>query len=288
MENKENRIKAGKIAADAREFGKTLCKEGAKYLDVAEKIEAKIEELGGKPAFPVNISVNDLAAHYTPNSDDESVMKKGDLVKIDVGAHIDGEIGDTAASVEIGTDKYEKLIKAAQEALDNAVKIVKPGVKLCEIGKIIQETIESHGYVPISNLSGHGVGVYDVHCKPTIPNYDNGDESILEEGDVVAIEPFATTGTGKVKTGKPSGIYGLSDVKPVRLQSVKKVLEYIINNFKTMPFCARWIRLPNVNFALRVLEKEGIIRQYEELPEESKGIVSQAEHTLIVGHGVIT
>ena len=276
-------IKAGKICREAREFAKEICKENKTHLEVVEKIEEKIIKLGGKPAFPVDLSVNHIAAHQSPGVDDEKVLNKEDLIKIDIGVHVNGCIADTAVTVEIGSNKYKNLIKASEEALKEAVKLAIPGIKLREVGFAIQEKINEFGFLPITNLSGHGLDLYEVHTKPTVPNYDNGDENKLIEGMYIAIEPFATTGVGQVKDGKPAGIYRLANKKPVRIESVRRLLEYIEKEFKTLPFSPRWIKhLSNYQFALRILEQQEIIKQYTELPEKGNGMVSQAEHTVFV------
>mgnify|MGYP001606222000 CR=1 FL=1 len=288
MENYSGHIKAGKIAAKAREWGKSLFREGTKVLDIAEAVENKTRELGAKPGFPCCISVNSIAAHYSPFVNDDLILKKGDLVKFDMGTQINGKVADTACTIEIGTSKYSKLIEASEKALEAAINVVKPGVKIREIGAAIEKTIKGYGFQAITNLNGHGLGDYIVHDDPTIPNYDNGDETVLEEGQAIAIEPFATTGVGKVKDGRGCGIYALINKKPTRLSGARQVIEFIEKEFKTLPFSCRWIKVPGAMFILNQLEKEGIIKQYTQLPEISKGLVSQAEHSLIVGHGVIT
>ena len=283
-------IKSGEIARKAREYGRTLVKENAKYLDIAEKIEAKIVELGGKPAFPVDVSVNHVAAHDCPLYNDERVIKKGDLVKLDLGVHVNGKVTDTAVTVEIG-DKYKKLIESSESALQNAIKIIKPGVKIREIGKVIQDTITSYGFSPVKNLSGHSVGDYEVHAGLTIPNYDNGNENVLEKDMIIAIEPFSTNGEGKIQDGKLSEVYGLINLKNIRDSFSREVLKFINEEYKTLPFCARWLIKKfglRARLALKNLESNGIIKQYYQLPEVSKGYVSQAEVTLVVGGEVLS
>ncbi|MDP4012645.1 MAG: type II methionyl aminopeptidase [Candidatus Nanoarchaeia archaeon] len=289
MKFDQDYIEAGKISEKAREYGKKLIKEGAKARDVANAVEAKIIELGGKPSFPVDISINGMAAHACPGPEDETIFQKGDLVKLDMGAHVNGKVTDTAVTVEVSTNNWEKLIEASAKALENAEKLLKPGVKINEIGKVISETIKSYGYKPIINLNGHGIGEYEVHTKPTIPNYDNGDTTELKEGQTIAIEPFATVGVGLVKEGKPSGIYEILNLRPTRSQAARKVLEFIQKNYQTLPFCTRWLsKIPGYKFALRTLEQEKIIYQFAELPEKSNGITSQAEHSFMIGHGRLT
>lgn len=279
MDDWEN---AGKIAGEALEFGKKLVKVDASLLEVADKIEAKIVELGGKPAFPVNISLNYIAAHYAPFIGDETKFAAGDLVKIDVGAHVNGAIGDTAATISLGGN--EELVKATKEALTAAIRIFTPGTKLKDIGAVIQEKINRLGFTPIVNLSGHGLDLYNLHAGITVPNYDNGDKRELQDGQILAIEPFATNGEGKVIEGKPSGIYRLEQIKPVRDANARKVLSFIAEEYKTLPFAKRWVvkKFPTASFAIRVLESSGVLQQYPQLPEKTKALVSQAEHTVKV------
>ena len=280
----DNWIKAGKITAECIELGRGMVKVGVKLLDVAEAIEKKIIDSGARPAFPVNISINEVAAHDTPSIDDGRVFCEGDLVKIDIGVCVEGAIGDAAVSVDLGD--HEKLIKASEEALKEAIKVVKLGVELREIGKKIDEVIGGFGFKPIRNLSGHGLDLYKIHTGMSIPNYDNKDNRELEEG-YVAIEPFATTGGGKVVEGKGSGIYRLQSKKNTRTGLARDLLKFISKEYGEMPFAKRWLKgRKGLDFALNVLEKEGILYQYPLLVEGSKGIVSQAEHSLFVGEEV--
>ena len=286
----EDYIRSGEICKKARDYGVVLLKEGALFVDIAEKIEERIRELRGEPAFPVDIGINHLAAHDSPRFNDERVLKSGDVVKLDIGVHINGAVTDTAVTVEIKTARYEKLIESAEKALKEAIKIAKPGVSVREIGKVIRKTIESYGFVPILNLSGHRVDLYQVHMLPSIPNFDNGDDTCLEDGQVFAIEPFATTGAGKIIEGKPAGIYTLIQQKNIRDLFARNVLNFISERYKTLPFSERWLIKQfgqRVKFSLLSLEREGIIKQYTILPEKEKGQVAQAERTLIIGKGVI-
>lgn len=275
--------KAGKAAAEVLEYGRKLVKVGVPLLEVAEKIDEKIISLEVKPAFPVNISINHIAAHYSPYPDDKTLFQEGDLVKLDVGVHIDGAIGDTACTIDLGD--HEDMVKAANEALNEALKMFVPGTNIGEIGKVVQNIINSYNLTPIINLSGHQVEKYNLHSGITIPNYDNGDPNKLEEGQVFAVEPFATTGEGKIIDGKPSGIYRLDNVKPVRDPKIRKIIQFMAEEYKELPFAKRWIvkKFPNANFALTLLENQGVLYQYPHLSEKTKGLVSQAEHTVIVG-----
>ncbi|HLD12481.1 MAG TPA: type II methionyl aminopeptidase [Candidatus Nanoarchaeia archaeon] len=284
----EDHIEAGRIAKKVREWGKSLFKEGEKLLDIAETVENKIREEGAQPAFPTCLSLNGLAAHFTPRINDPLTLTKGDVVKFDMGVHVNGKVADTACTLEIGTNNHTKLIEASKEALDNAIKIMKPGVVLRDIGKVISKTITSKGYTPIINLSGHGVSDYIVHDDPSIPNYDNKDETTLTEGQSIACEPFATTGQGMVKDGKPCGIYMIINKKNVRSEQARQLIKYLETTFNTLPFTPRCVKTPGAMILINQLEREGILKQYTQLPERSNGMVSQAEHTIIIGHGQIT
>lgn len=279
----EKWIEAGKIAGEALEYGRSLIKEDVSILEVADKVEAKILELGAKPAFPVNISINEVAAHVIPKYNDESRIKKDDMVKLDVGVHIDGFIGDTALTIDLGSNP--ELVKASQEALEEAIKITQIGTKINEIGRVIQEVIQSYGFSPIKNLSGHSIEKYIQHAGMTIPNFDNGNKMELKKNQIIAIEPFATNGMGAIFEGKQSGIYKLENVKNIRNMTAREVLGFIIDEYKELPFAKRWLIKKfglKAGLALNTLEREKIIYQFSELPEKNKGLVSQAEHTLLI------
>lgn len=287
IEGLEQYRKAGKITSQAREYGIGLIKAGASLNDVCQKIEDKIISLGGKPAFPAQVSLNEIAAHYCSTPDDKTVFMENDLAKLDIGVHVDGYVADTAVSIDLSKDKrHEKLIKAAEDALQNAIKAVKPGTKIGKIGRIIQDTITKQGFSPVRNLGGHGVGKFIVHGPPSIPNIDTGDERELEEGMVFAIEPFASTGAGIVYERENANVFMLVGKKGVRNMITRQVLVEI-EKFDGLPFTERWlvkrgISLPKINYALKELDNLGMLKKFPPLPDKSKGLVSQAEHTLIV------
>ena len=271
---------AGRILAEVREEAKEKIKEGVLLLEVAEFVETSIREKGAEPAFPCNISRNEEAAHATPSIDDKTVFGK-DVVKLDIGTHIDGYIGDSAVTVDL-SGEHEGLVKASEAALNEAIKIIRDGVTTVEIGEVIENAIREHGYKPVVNLTGHGLIRYDAHAPPAIPNvkYEHG--IILKENDVIAIEPFATDGAGKVAEHGNAEIYSLIKSKPVRLKEAKKLLG-VIKNYQGLPFAKRWLPRERLDLALRTLEStKGILRDYPILKEEENGLVSQAEHTLIV------
>ena len=272
---------AGRILAEVREEAVERIKEGVSLLEVAEFVENSVREKGAEPAFPCNISRNDEAAHATPAIDDKTVFGK-DIVKLDIGTHIDGYIGDSAVTVDLSGNN-DGLVKASEAALNEAIKIIRDGVSTVEIGETIENTIREQGYKPVVNLTGHGLLKYNSHAPPAIPNvkYEHG--VILRENDVVAIEPFATDaqGAGKVAESGNAEIYSLIKAKPVRLREAKKLLEEI-KKYQGLPFAKRWLPRERLDMALRTLKNMGVLRDYPVLREEGKGLVSQAEHTVIV------
>jgi len=288
---KQKILEAGKIASQVRQFAKTIIKKDVPLLEIAEKIEAKIIELKGKPAFPVNTSINEIAAHYTPSHDDET--KASGLLKIDFGVHVDGFVADTAMSFDLeNSEENKKLIEASQESLNKILKKIKPKITTSEIGKTIQETIESKGFIPIINLSGHSIEKYELHSGITIPNVIDSKNIELEEG-LYAIEPFATLSSagGKVNDGKPSGIYSFIQRKPVRSPNARKILDFIEKEYSTLPFCSRWIikKFGAASIlALRELENSGSLHHFNQLVESTKSKVSQAEHTILIEKDKVT
>lgn len=275
----EKYVKAGRIAAKVRDEAVKRVKIGASILEVATFIEQRIVEEGGRLAFPVNISLNEQAAHATPTADDPSVFGE-DVVKIDIGVHVDGYIGDTAVTVDL-TGSVGELVKASKEALDAAIETLHGGAGTGEIGGVIEETISSHGYKPVVNLTGHGLMQYVQHAPPSIPNVRVEHGVVLEAGDIIAIEPFATDGAGKVVEGRLKEIYHLVALKPVRYPDARKLLEQI-QTYETLPFARRWLTGRRVDFALKQLERAGVIAGYPVLQDADGGLVSQAEHTVII------
>src|SRR3989344_5777440 len=244
MENEKDWIKAGQIVAQVRDFAKTIIKDGTSLQETTELIEKKIFDLGGKTGFPPDLSINDVAAHYSCLTNETTVFKTGDLVKIDLGVHVNGAIADTACTICVDSNENKELIEASDKALQEAIRILKPGLKVNEIGKV------------------------------------------LTEDRVIAIEPFASTGVGLVSEGKLSEVYAIINKRPTRSPIVREVLKYIEEEFKTMPFAKRWIAKKfgpgKAQIALTTLERENILYQYPILVEKSQGLVSQAEHSILI------
>ncbi|MFA5313643.1 MAG: type II methionyl aminopeptidase [Methanomassiliicoccales archaeon] len=279
--------KAGAIAGEARELGISMVDEGVKLVDVANEIEALIIKRGAIPAFPTNICINQIAAHFTPNNNDTGVFHVGDVVKVDCGAHVDGYIGDTAKTVEVRTKNWQGLIEASSRALRMAIDMIGEGTPVGTIGATVKGSIVESGYRPVSNLNGHEVKRYNLHAGLSIPNIDDGSKDRIRSDMTIAIEPFATNGHGYVGNSKPGNIYRFIRDRPVRDERAAKFFENIKTEFKSLPFCERWCDKfdPQANHQLKVLLRHGVISSYAILTEIEDAVVSQTEHTVIVLNG---
>ncbi|WP_406656170.1 type II methionyl aminopeptidase [Methanolobus sp. ZRKC2] len=276
----EKYFEAGRILSQVRSEAKERITVGASMLEVAEFVENRAVELGADgSAFPCNLSRNDEAAHATPYADDETLFGE-DVVKLDLGVQIDGYIADSAVTVDL-TGDYGDLVRASEAALYAAIDNVKSGANTADIGAVIEDTITSLGFKPISNLTGHGLSRYVPHSPPSIPNRRIGKGSVLKTGDIIAIEPFATDGVGKVVDGTLTEIFQVVKSKPVRLPAARQLLKEL-EPYKTLPFAKRWFKTEKLDFALMQLEKAGIVHSFPVLKEADGGMVSQAEHTVIV------
>ncbi len=276
-------LKAGKIAQELRKYAREIAVKNRSLFEIATLIDDKITELGAKPAFPVNLSINEIAAHYTPSYGDSGVAHG--LLKIDIGISVDGYIADTAFSVDLDNDETnKKLIEAAEDAVKVSVFEFGIGKELTSIGGKISEAISKHGFTSIANLSGHSIERFVVHAGWTVPNYDSGQTDVLEEG-LYATEPFATNGNGRVRDGGRSGIYRIDGEGAVRDKFAREVLTWIMDEYKTLPFASRWVYKKfgaRGSLAMRQLEQAGVLYQYPQLIEVSGGKVAQAEHTVLL------
>lgn len=279
--------KAGEIASESVRYAKSFINPGMILLEIAEKIESKIKELGGEVAFPVNLSVNEIAAHYTPSPEDAT--KAEGLLSVDIGVAVSGFIADTAFSLDLTPDKrFEEMINLNKEVLNEVLKKAENGMKVMDVGEIIQSKLEDYNkknstkFSIIKNLTGHSLGENMIHSGLTIPNFRNNNSGVLE--GAIAIEPFLTTGQGEVYESSPSEIFMLQRSGSVRDAEARKILNFIAENYKTRPFCRRWIEsagFKKVNFTLSLLVRQGILHNFPVLIERSKAPVSQEEHTIL-------
>lgn len=294
QEEKQHKVeslkKAGNIAKEVKQFIKPKIKVGKNALEIIEATESKILELGGAMAFPVNLSINHIAAHYTsPLRDDGLSIEENDLVKIDVGVHIDGYIVDTAFSVNFNPDEsLQNIIQATEVAVDAAKMMAKPKVNTREIGKKIESIIKGFKYNPIKELGGHQTERWIVHGKKALPELGNQKGDIMEEGDVFAVEIFASTGEGSVHLTNNSFIYELNPYSgrvPLRRKTSKQILGHINKNYKTLPFAERWLAKEfrmGVAFGLQELVKQNKLKAHYVLAENKGAFVAQSEETILI------
>ncbi len=294
MEKEEikKQLKAGRIHWQAMQKAKKLLQPNSPLFEAAEEIEEFIRKKSDGCAFPVNLSLNENAAHQTPGWNDKATLKEGDLLKVDIGVHVDGRIADGAFSIN-HSGEWSSLIEASEHALKNAFALLKKNPSIGEIGSAIQKSIESRGFKPVQNLTGHGLKKFVQHAPPSIPNIERNDERKLEENEAYAIEPFATNGKGFIHEGSEANIYALDEPHAVRNAHARKILKHVTENYKTLPFAERWLyrELKLSDFALKIglkqLLREKCIKSFPILREKKGAMVSQAENSFIKSEGRI-
>ena len=278
----EDYLKAGKIAGEVRENVRKKNWVGSTLAEICEYVESEIIKRGAKCAFPVNTSLNEVAAHYTAEPNDPKTVSDADLVKIDLGAQVNGYIADTAVTVNYDP-QYDSLVQAAENALQAAMSMIKVGVKSKDVGRKIQNTIMDMGFKPIANLSGHSLDQYTIHAGKTVPNMWTIGSFSFSENEAFACEPFVTTknALGFVRNGKIKNIYALVSRKKTKDDEADKLLEYIWNNFNMLPFALRWIvkewEEKEARKMLDFLIKKKVVKAYAILVEANGKTVAQAE-----------
>ena len=282
----EKFTESGKILAMARSYVKSMQIRGRKVVDVCEEVEAKIREFGGKPAFPCNVGINEVAAHYTSPWDDASLVPDGSIVKVDFGVELDGFATDTAMPVSL-SPAYDSMIIAAEAALQEAVSAVAPGRKLSDVGGVVEKCIERYGFKPIRNLTGHKITRYNLHAGKSVPNVAGIESGRFEIGEVYAIEPFVTyrNADGAVTDGDAAYIYRLVKTKGAKSEDANRLIEYIRDTYHTLPFASRWIHNSwrDGKFeAFDELVSRRCVVGYPVLVEVSGQPIAQAEHTVLV------
>jgi len=282
----EDYLKAGKIAGEVRENVRKKDWIGSTLEEICEYVESEIIKRGAKCAFPVNTSLNEVAAHYTAEPNDPKTVSDSDLIKIDLGAQINGYIADTAVTVNYDS-QYDSLVQAAENALEAAMSMIKSGVKSKDVGRKIQNTIMDMGFKPIANLSGHSLDQYTIHAGKTVPNMWSIGSFDFSEDVAYACEPFVTAknGLGFVRNGKIKNIFAMSSRKRTKDDEADKLLEFIWDNFNMLPFALRWIvkewEEKEARRLLDILIKKKTVKAYAILVEASGKTVAQAEHTFI-------
>lgn len=285
-EDYKKQQRAGKIAKEVREEIKRTVKEGMPIIDICEKAESLIRTKGGKVAFPCNVSVNEIAAHYTSPPKDKQTIPEKALVKVDIGVHVDGLIADTATTVCFDPE-YEAMVNTAEEALKTAVEILRPGLAITQFGTTIQKVIKTRGFKPVSNLTGHLIRPYIIHAGKSLPNVFSLSTSRIKEGEVYGVEPFVTVtnADGRVENLREAYIFRYVKNKSLQNPYAKQILKYIETNFKTLPFTERWLtkfmESSNYKKAFAELLSSKSVMSYPVFIEASRKVVAQEEYTIM-------
>ena len=282
----EDYLKAGSIAGEVRENVRKTDWIGSTLAEICDYVESEIIKRGAKCAFPVNTSMNEIAAHYTAEPNDPKTVSDTDLVKIDLGVQINGYIADTAVTVNYDP-QYDQMVQTAEDALQNAMSMIKAGVKSKDVGRTIQKTIQDMGFKPIANLSGHSLDQYTIHAGKTVPNMWTIGSFSFSENQAYACEPFVTTknALGFVRNGKIKNIFALVSRKKTKDEEADRLTDYIWNNFNMLPFALRWLlkewEEKEARRLLEILVKKKVVHAYAILVEANGKTVAQAEHTFI-------
>ena len=286
QEELEKYRQAGKIAREVRTEIKKTVKEGMPIIDICEKVEGLSRQKGGKIAFPCNVSVNEIAAHYTSPPNDTEVIPEKALVKVDIGVHVDGYIADTATTVCFDPE-YQSMVDTASEALQKAVEIIRPGLSISRFGSEIQKVIKTRGFKPVSNLTGHLIRRYVIHAGKSLPNVFNISPSRIKEGEIYGVEPFVTLSNadGRVDNMREAYIFRYQKNKSLKSAYAKQMLSYIKKNFTTLPFTERWLsdfqQSPDYKNAFSEILKSKAVIRYPVFVESSGKIVAQEEYTIM-------
>ncbi|MEM4396839.1 MAG: type II methionyl aminopeptidase [Candidatus Woesearchaeota archaeon] len=280
LKDKDDWINAGRITKEMLKKAEKIVQNGSYLIDVIEKLEKEFQ-----PAFPINVSMNEVAAHDTAEINDKRIIEG--VVKVDIGGLFNGAIGDSAITLDL-TDKYEHLLEANKEALENAIEFIKKQkeeVKVSEISKTIHDTAKKHKLGVILNLSGHSLEKNVIHSEPSIPNHYNTSSVKINKPKVFAIEPFFTLEDSAVIESGNAKIYQLISMKPLRDSKARKLLDYIHNKFSTRPFCTRWLtrefKEEEITSGIRRLLLNSNLYAFKPLKNKNNDIVSQFEHTII-------
>lgn len=314
---------AAEAHRQTRQWAQKNIKPGQTLTEIANGIEDSVRALVGHQGleegdakvagmgFPTGLNLNHIAAHYSPNAGNKMVLQQDDVMKVDIGVHVNGRIVDSAFTMAFNP-QYDNLLTAVKEATNAGVKEAGIDVRVGDLGGIIQEVMESYEVEiggtsypvkAIRNLNGHSINHYSIHGSKSVPIVKSNDTTKMEEGDVFAIETFGSTGNGYVRDEGEVSHYALrGDASKVdlRLSSAKSLLNVIKKNFGTLPFCRRYLdRLGQEKYLLGVcgskvssfgarmltlisqlnsLVANGIVEAYPPLVDKKGSYTAQFEH----------
>lgn len=307
-------IKASKIHKDVGIKTREFIKIGMSLNDIAtfieDEIKKNVEYNEEKPldkgiGFPVGLSLNNLAAHYTPNyGDKDIILNENDILKVDYGVHYNGIIIDSAFTINFN-EKYDEFVNISKNVTNYAVSLSGPDVILGEMGKDIEEYILSHeieidGKIyqlqVMRELCGHKIGPYEIHAGKAVPNIKFDYKLRMTENEFYAIEPFITTGNGMNKYFGQNSHY-MIDSKKINKNNIlnkkeKEIFNHIKKYYFKLPFCQKWIcekasefnfnNINEIDTTLTNLVKKDILNTYPPIYDIEGSIVSQFEHTIFI------
>lgn len=302
----ENIRRAAEAHRQVRQYAQKAVKPGMSMTDIANMIEDSIrnviEEDGllASIGFPTGLSLNEVAAHYTPNAGDKRILQASDVLKIDVGIQYNGRICDSAFTLTFDESRqWDPLLAAVRKATNAGIKEAGIDARLGEIGAAIQEVMESHEFEAngktqqvkcVRNLNGHSIERYSIHGKKSVPIVAMPNlNTKMEEGEYFAIETFGSTGRGYVVDSGECSHYsrrGNPAHQNFRVASARSLLHTINKHFSSLPFCRRYLdRVGEKNYllGLRHLEQLGILNSYPPLADEMGSMTAQFEHTIYLG-----
>lgn len=299
---------SAEIHRTVRQYAQRMIKPGMSLTEIAENIENSTRALTEHPGleegdamkggvgFPTGLNINHIAAHYSPNAGNKVVFTEKDVMKVDIGVHLNGHIVDSAFTIAFD-HKYDNLLTAVKEATNTGVREAGIDVRVGDIGAAIQETMESYEIEldgktypikSIRNLNGHDIVPYSIHGGKSVPIVKSNDQTKMEEGEVFAIETFGSTGRGYVVEDLETSHYGLTPDAPnvpLRISSARGLLSVIKKNFGTIPWCRRYLdRLGQEKYLLGLnnLVQAGIVQAYPPLVDVKGSYTAQFEHTILL------
>ncbi|KAK3996738.1 MetAP 2 [Cladorrhinum sp. PSN332] len=299
---------AAEAHRQTRQWAQKNIKPGKTMIEIAEGIEDSVRALVGHQGleegdalkagmgFPLGLSINHCAAHYNPNAGNKMVLQEDDVLKVDIGVHVNGWIVDSAFTMAFNP-RYDPLLEAVKAATNEGIKHAGIDARLGEIGGYIQEVMESYEVElngqtypvkSIRNLNGHTILPYSIHGTKSVPIVKSNDQTKMEEGDVFAIETFGSTGNGYVHEEGECSHYALRSDAPkvdLRLSSAKNLLNVIKKNFGTLPWARRYLdRLGQEKYLLGLnnLVQNGIVEAYPPLVDKKGSYTAQYEHTILI------
>ena len=272
------------------------------FIESRIKLYSDNNEINSGIAFPVGLSLNNIAAHDTPipKIDSNKLLQDTDVLKIDYGVHVDGSIIDSAFTWT-KNEVYKPVLDASRESVDNIIKNIGVDMTISEIGNLSEEIVASYEtevngiFKPvkiIGNLCGHSILPWKIHGGKLIQNVKNNDNTKIEENDILAIEVFTSNGNGTTILGKNNSHFMPQESRQPITRRSQELNDIIKTNFKTLPFTQRYLEkhspIEYYNVCLDELYRKGYLSKHPPLIEsDPSSITAQFEETIYVSSNKI-